>query len=161
MVAGEGPDENPIREKVNSLNLLNNVLFVGYLDRSSELLDCYRACDVFVYASKVEKQSLVLLEAMTLGVPVVSTGESAKESFIENGKGAVIADDDIEHFTYAVIRLLLSSESQEELIEKGLECVKSWSAEICSYRLLDVYCEILNQNQIKIGNLGSLMEDAQ
>ena len=51
----------------------NNTLLVGYLDRRGALLDCYRAADVFVFASRTETQGLVLLESLALGVPVVST----------------------------------------------------------------------------------------
>ena len=50
-----------------------NVMFVGYLDRRGGLADCYRAADVFVFASRTETQGLVLLEAMAQGTPVVST----------------------------------------------------------------------------------------
>jgi glycosyltransferase involved in cell wall biosynthesis len=48
------------------------VLFIGYLERETELLDCYRAGDAFVFASSTETQGLVLLEAMALGVPVIA-----------------------------------------------------------------------------------------
>ncbi|TVP79691.1 MAG: glycosyltransferase [Thioalkalivibrio sp.] len=49
-----------------------NLLFVGYLDREHELLDCCRAGNVFVLTSRTETQGLVLLESMALGVLAVA-----------------------------------------------------------------------------------------
>ena len=51
IIAGEGPAENHLRKLVSQLKLEQHVLCVGYLDRSTELLDCYRAGDVFVFGS--------------------------------------------------------------------------------------------------------------
>ena len=53
------------------------------------LLDCYRAADVFVFASRTETQGLVLLESLALGVPVVSTAVlGTKEVLRECGRSA-------------------------------------------------------------------------
>ncbi len=72
VISGEGPAVKHLRRLVARLGLDANVLFVGYQDRTQALLDCYRAGDVFVFASRTETQGLVLLEAMALGVPVVA-----------------------------------------------------------------------------------------
>ena len=58
------------------------VRFIGYLDRSTELPDCYAAGDAFVFASRTETQGLVLLEAMAQGTPVVSTAELGTRSIL-------------------------------------------------------------------------------
>ncbi|HTS53793.1 MAG TPA: glycosyltransferase, partial [Burkholderiales bacterium] len=68
VIAGEGPALKHLRRAASSLGLGDSVLFVGYQDRSHTLADCYRAGDVFVFASHTETQGLVLLEAMALGV---------------------------------------------------------------------------------------------
>ena len=73
IVAGEGPDAERLKKLASSLGLQGNVRFFGNLDRRTTLLDCYRAGDVFVFASPTETQGLVLIEAMALGVPIVST----------------------------------------------------------------------------------------
>lgn len=62
--------------------------FVGYLSREKELLDCYRAGDLFVFSSKTETQGLVLLEAMALGVPVVSTAYMGTADIVNPQRGA-------------------------------------------------------------------------
>lgn len=79
IVAGEGPAEGQLRAMVESLGLDENVRFIGYLNNLQSLRDCYCAADAFIFASRTETQGLVLLEAMALGVPVVSTAKMGKE----------------------------------------------------------------------------------
>jgi glycosyltransferase involved in cell wall biosynthesis len=78
VIAGEGPALPALKREVGERGLAGHVCFVGYLDRGGPLLDCYRSADVFVFASRTETQGLVLLEAMALGLPVVSTAVMAR-----------------------------------------------------------------------------------
>ena len=61
------------RPGARRLGLGAHTLFIGYLDRHRALNSCYRAADVFVFASRTETQGLVLLEAMVAGVPLIGT----------------------------------------------------------------------------------------
>ena len=78
VIAGEGPAEQHLRGLVARLGLEAQTLFIGYLERTRGLLDCYRAADALVFASRTETQGLVLLEAMAQGTPVVSTAVMAR-----------------------------------------------------------------------------------
>ena len=69
VIAGEGPAREALRAQVAALGLHSSVHFAGYLERDTELLDCYAAADAFVFASRTETQGLVLLEAMAQGAP--------------------------------------------------------------------------------------------
>ena len=66
------------------------MLFIGYLDRRDALLDCYCAGDAFVFASRTETQGLVLLEAMALGLPVVSTAVMGTRDILDARRGALV-----------------------------------------------------------------------
>jgi 1,2-diacylglycerol 3-alpha-glucosyltransferase len=67
VIAGEGPAREALRAQVAALGLTRQVHFAGYLERDTQLLDCYAAADAFVFASRTETQGLVLLEAMAQG----------------------------------------------------------------------------------------------
>jgi len=58
LIAGEGPALSHCKRLAAELGVGDHVLFVGYLDRKRELLDCYRAGDLFVFASRTETQGL-------------------------------------------------------------------------------------------------------
>jgi len=48
-----------------------NVLFAGWFLLEGELLDCFDAANIFVFASRTETQGLAILEAMSMGLPVI------------------------------------------------------------------------------------------
>ncbi|MBC7780651.1 MAG: glycosyltransferase, partial [Proteobacteria bacterium] len=85
VICGEGPAVNALKRAARTLGIERNVRFVGYLDRDGALLDCYRAGDLFVFASRTETQGLVLLESMALGVPVVSTAVMGTRDVLREG----------------------------------------------------------------------------
>ena len=94
VIAGEGPALRASESNWRaSLASRTQVRFIGYLDRSTELPDCYAAGDAFVFASRTETQGLVLLEAMAQGTPVVSTAELGTRSILTPDCGAFVVPE--------------------------------------------------------------------
>lgn len=145
IVAGEGPALNHLRKLAERLDITRNVLFVGYLSRDKELLDCYTAGDVFVFSSRTETQGLVVLEAMALGVPVVSIAEMGTRDILRANKGALVADHDVQDFAAKTRRLLLDSGLRVRLQTEGRTHAKDWSAEALAARMLDFYRETIDR----------------
>jgi glycosyltransferase involved in cell wall biosynthesis len=106
VIAGEGPALAHLNRLARGLGIQDVVRFIGYLDRSTELPDCYAAGDVFVFASRTETQGLVLLEAMAQGTPVVSTAELGTRSILSPDCGAFIVPEQEEAFAAAVMQAL-------------------------------------------------------
>lgn len=139
VIAGEGPALRSLQHRVQQLKLDGNVLFVGYLDREKALLDCYRAGDIFVFASRTETQGLVLLEAMALGVPVVSTAMMGTCDILRANRGALVADENVEQFAEAAARILINPLLHERLHREALNYVQEWSAPVMAAQLVDFY----------------------
>lgn len=143
VITGEGPAEHSLRALVKTLGIENNVQFIGYLDRNTELNACYKAADIFVFASKSETQGLVLLEAMAQARPVVAIAELGTASILVEGQGAMIAVDDEAEFAYKVHALLANPVHREHLGERAREYAHSkWSAAKQAERMLAFYLEI-------------------
>jgi glycosyltransferase involved in cell wall biosynthesis len=134
-----------LRKTVAALGLGRNVLFVGYLERSGELLDCYRAGNVFVFASRTETQGLVLLEALALGVPVVSTAVMGTKDVLCAGEGALIAEENEEDFARKTIRVLRDRDFQATLGNAGREWARQWQAGRMASRLVNFYRDVVVQ----------------
>jgi glycosyltransferase involved in cell wall biosynthesis len=147
VLAGEGPAQEHLRNRSSSLDLNNNIRFLNYLDRDNELKDCYRAGDVFVFASRTETQGLVLLEAMALGVPVVSTAVLGTVDILKPEKGALIAEENAEDFSHKVVTLLGDNELRHEKSTEAVDYAHTWSAEDTTLRLIDYYEEILDSSK--------------
>jgi len=139
VIAGEGPARASLRALASALGLQNDVRFVGYLERDSELLDCYAAAGVFVFASRTETQGLVLLEAMAQGAPVVSTAKLGTRSILKDGCGALIVDEDLDAFAAAAARVLQDRPLAATLGAEGRCYARSWSSIAMARRLSELY----------------------
>jgi len=139
LIAGEGPAREGLEHEVAKRGLNDNVKFIGYLDRHTELNSCYHSADIFVFSSRTETQGLVLLEAMAQGVPVVSTAEMGTKDVLREGAGVWIAAEEVEEFSGKVIAMLGDPGTRARLGEAGREYAHGWSASKQAERLLDFY----------------------
>jgi 1,2-diacylglycerol 3-alpha-glucosyltransferase len=139
ILAGEGPALQHCHRYVETLGLQKHVKFVGYLSRDAELLDCYRAGDLFVFASKTETQGLVLLEAMALGVPVVSTAYMGTRDIVLPQRGARHAPDNEDEFASIVAELLADVSHRKVLAAEARAFAQTWSADAMAAKLVELY----------------------
>jgi glycosyltransferase involved in cell wall biosynthesis len=139
VIAGEGPARESLRHRVTRLGLSGDVHFAGYLDRNTDLLDCYAAANVFVFASRTETQGLVLLEAMAQGAPIVSTAELGTRSVLKPGCGAMVVQERVDAFASAVAQVLHDRDLQNRLAELGRTYARTWSSAVMARRLADLY----------------------
>jgi glycosyltransferase involved in cell wall biosynthesis len=142
VIAGEGPAREPLRQQVQQLGLAPHVHFAGYLDRDTELLDCYAAADAFVFASRTETQGLVLLEAMAQGAPVVSTAQLGTRSILLPESGALVVPEEQDAFAGAVVRILRDAALRQELAARGRAYARGWSSALMARRLAELYREL-------------------
>jgi glycosyltransferase involved in cell wall biosynthesis len=143
VIAGEGPSRGRLENLTAELGLRDNLLFVGYLSREGALEDCYCAGDAFVFASRTETQGLVLLEAMALGVPVVSTAVMGTREVLEGGQGSLIAAEDEADFASKAACLLADGELRATLATQARAHARSWSAPVLAGRMLDFYRTVI------------------
>ena len=139
VIAGEGPARPHCERLVAASGLAGAVRFVGYLDRTTALPDCYRAADVFVFASRTETQGLVLLEAMAQGTPVVSTAVMGTIDVLSQAKGAVIVREDEPEFAAAVAGLLTDPRRRAGLGDLARRDAEAWSSRALAGRLAALY----------------------
>jgi glycosyltransferase involved in cell wall biosynthesis len=119
-------------------------MFIGYLDRNTELNSCYCSADIFIFSSRTETQGLVLLEAMAQGVPVVSTAEMGTRDVLQEGLGVWIAKEDLADFSGKVIKMLRDAEARKKLSETGRNYAREWSASLQAERMVAFYSSVIS-----------------
>ena len=142
IVAGEGPAEGRLHRLAGELGVRDNLRFVGYLARGTDLASCYQAGEAFVFVSRTETQGLVLLEAMSLGVPVVSTAVMGTRDILAAGKGALVAEEEVSDFAGQVRRVLDDAALRRRLSQEAREYARHWTAEGPAQALLAFYEQI-------------------
>ena len=145
VVTGEGPAEASLRKLTKTLGIEENVMFIGYLDRHTELNACYESADVFVFASKSETQGLVILEAMAQGTPVVAIAELGTASILIEGKGALISAENTLEFAEKVHQLLIYPEQRFELGRSARAyALDKWTAKLQAERMVNFYAQLID-----------------
>ena len=148
LIAGEGPALKSLEHDVKKMDLTGNVKFIGYLDRHTELNNCYSCADIFVFASRTETQGLVLLEAMAQATPVVSTAELGTRDVLKEGQGVWIANEELADFSYKVINMLKLPEARVALGKLGQQYAHGWSASRQAERMIMFYQTVLDASEL-------------
>lgn len=89
VIVGQGPLRESLGVKVSSAGLDSRVLFAGY---QSNPFPIVQQADAFVLSSDYEGQGLVVLEALALGIDVVSTDVVGPRSILRDGVGNLVAN---------------------------------------------------------------------
>ena len=83
--AGDGPKIEFLKNLVNKLNLNNKVKFVGNLN-IFKLKLFYQKLSLYIHASKGEAMSISILQAMSVGVPVLGSDVHGINDILYNKK---------------------------------------------------------------------------
>jgi glycosyltransferase involved in cell wall biosynthesis len=104
----------------------------------------YAAADLLLFCSTLEGYGMPIIEAQTVGVPVVTSLRAPMDETA--GEGALLADPEkVEHIRLAVERGLNSRELRRELITKGKANAERCSAAASARKHASLYAEVLRE----------------
>lgn len=110
-----------------------------------ELQEEYAAADVLLFCSTLEGYGMPIIEAQTIGVPVVTSDRSPMRETA--GNGAVLADpDDAASIREAVLRILKEDEFKAGLIAKGHVNAAACSAERSAQLHAELYRALVSED---------------
>ena len=133
-IAGRGTDTKAFRSKLSC-----GMTSYGLLGKE-KVRDLLYHCDALVLASRSEVQPLVVLEAMSTGVPVVST-ECIPQSLRIKGGCIIIPIDDVEALASAMKKVINNNNIDGITISKSVS--KLASSSVIGQQLSTLFSEIL------------------
>lgn len=151
LIIGDGPLRYRLEKFIIEKNLKENIILLGSRSQK-EIVEELITTDLFIYPGKkeietgrAEAQGLVLLEAQSMGVPVVAFDVGGiGESIINNETGLLIPPDDLEGFADSVVTLLLNEEKRKTMSISARKFVKEkFDINILGHQLLGIYQEVL------------------
>ena len=104
VVAGHGAARPQLEQLARDVGINEQIRFVGTLDHRA-LAELFAAADVFSIASTSETQSMVLLQALACGLPVVGARAGGLTEHIPPGVGALADPLSPEDFAAKIVRL--------------------------------------------------------
>jgi len=141
LMAGKGDAENDISNIFTEAGQGKKLVKIGILT-GNDLADCYRAMDLFVFASKSETQGLVLAEAMAAATPVVALNASGVREVVKDGVNGFLlrSNASVESFSEAIERFAAMGEKERyRMQQEAQNSADEFSRQRSVHRLLDLY----------------------
>jgi len=106
LVVGDGCQKNHLTRLCRELGIEKRVHFTGFIP-PSELPEIYRMANIFVTASEIETQGIVLFEAAASGLPIVAVNATCISEIVHNRmNGFLIEPGNFRAFSDAITTLV-------------------------------------------------------
>lgn len=148
LIVGDGPLRKELEELARMLNIADRVFFAGWRTDISRILG---AIDIFCLTSLWEGMPLVVIEAMAMGKPVVSTEVRGIKEVVEDGKtGILVPLNDIEAFGRACIDILNNHHLATTMGEAGrIRFKQMFTVDRMINKCQSLYMELYNKKCLK------------
>ena len=117
-ILGEGKERKTLENYISKNNLDRNVKLLGFKENPYKYL---ANADVFISCSVAEGFSLVVGEAITLGIPVISTNTLGPINILDNGKYGLIVDNSFEGLYEGIVKIFKDKKFLKELKNRAIE----------------------------------------
>jgi len=120
LVVGDGRRRAAMIRLSEKLGIRELSHFPGFVPAMGDLPGLYRLASVFITASEVETQGLVVLEAAATGLPIVAVRAAAIPEVVEDGvTGYIVAPRDIDAIAHRLVRLLRNPDQARAMGQAG------------------------------------------
>ncbi len=141
VIAGRAPSGLGPDLTIDGVSIEGRVQVLGYVD-DARRLSLYRAASMLVLPSFDEGFGLPVLEAMTLGVPVVAANRGSLPEVL-GGAGILVDPDDHDGLATAIRTVLRDPVARGRMTQAGLARARAYSWEVSARRLYEAYVEAL------------------
>ena len=146
-IIGDGPLKNSLLEQSKSCGLESNITFEGKKTKE-EIVEFLSDSDVFVLASKSETFGVVFIEALSQGLPCITTLCGGPEDIINESNGLLVPVNDINALVKAII-YMLENYTKYDRRKISEDCITHFSSEVISKQLEKIFEQtILEYNKI-------------
>jgi len=138
IIAGEGSQRDRLTAQIEALSLRDSVHLTGFCQDAISLIN---AADIFVLPSLAEPFGLVLIEAMSLGKPVIATDAGGPREIVKNGiTGLLVPPLDPPALACALSRLVGDESVRLSMGRLGLDrFVENYTLSRMTAAILETY----------------------
>lgn len=143
-IAGEGSQEDSLKQLVADLRLNDIIDFLGYL-HDKDKYSYLKSADLCIVPSRYESFGIIILEAMACGIPIIASGVGNIPYLLKTQKnGLVVHPDDPKTLACEIIKLIKNKELQSKMKLNSLNIIKGFDWELIAKQTIAVYKEIMN-----------------
>lgn len=141
-IAGDGPEYSRLLKSIKKLDMQNQITLYGRA-RRKDVVQLLHDANYFVLPSKYETFGVVLIEAMSCGLPVIATKSAGPESIITDNKLGILCDAEEKQLAHTMIKAS-GYRFDRNFIRKYAE--DHFSANAIADKLKSIYIEAINAN---------------
>jgi len=140
-------DPNTVPKKIRDAlkTKLPNLIFPGYVNKE-DLKKAYSGCDLFLFMSKEETEGIVVLEALSMEIPVIVRNIPVYDNWLLNKINVYKADNN-EEFEIAIHNVL--EKRVENLSICGRQTAEERDIKIVGKQLINIYKNTYNETNLK------------
>ncbi|WP_299519962.1 glycosyltransferase family 4 protein [Winogradskyella sp.] len=144
LIAGKGELESFILDFIDKEKLSNTIDYVGWVAGESKD-NLYKKSDVFILPSYKEGMPISILEAMTFGLPIISTNISGVPDVISVPRnGFLVSPGKVNEIVDAIMHCYENKDQLITISENNLNDIKDFSAQNIFNQITKVYSDLLN-----------------
>jgi 1,2-diacylglycerol 3-alpha-glucosyltransferase len=117
-IVGDGCEKNNLIRLSRDLGIAERVHFAGFVSQQDGLPNIYPMANVFVTASEVETQGIVLLEAAASGLPIVAVNATCISEIVRDGVNGFLASPGDIKTIHDSISTLISNPKKARIMGK-------------------------------------------
>jgi glycosyltransferase involved in cell wall biosynthesis len=145
VVVGSGNQERFLRQKAKSLGLDMHVLFTGYRKDALRILS---AADVFVLPAYEEPFGISVLEAMSLGIPVVATDAGGPSEILTDGEnGLLVPPNNAKALAEGIMMLIDNPSKAQYLAENAVRRVRGFDERVVVKTVEKIYLDLMDKKR--------------
>ncbi len=144
LMVGDGSRKNSLSELSISLGIHTQTHFTGFVSNKQEIAKIYRSADVFVTASEIETQGMVLLEAAACCLPIAAVHAACIPEVVHEGvTGFLARPGDISALSHAIELVLAHSTEGTSMRTDCHALAKKYGLEITTEKHETFYLQTL------------------
>lgn len=144
LVAGN-PDSNTYQKQARRLGIRHQVVFVGHCP---DMRNAYFAADFLVHPTFYDPCSLVVLEALACGLPVITTRANGASELLGPVRQAYVIDDPHDHDSLAWCMMqMLDQDRRAAGVEASRHTAEHWTFDHHYQQMLEVFHEVAQRKR--------------
>ena len=108
LIIGNGSEKGKLEKLVSKIGLEENIKFLGFLENQDHMYALIKSSKVFVLPSEREGFGIVVIEANTCGIPVITVNhkDNAARDLIKEGRNGLVCRLDEEEIAEGILKIL-------------------------------------------------------
>ncbi len=146
IIQGTGDELENLKRLSTNLKLEDNVKFLGFVEKHSDLMKILKNSHVFCLPSEMEGFGIVTIEAMALGVPYVASDIPVIKEVTNNGVGGLLFKvRDCEDLANKILKLIKDKKLYEIKRNEAKELIKKYNWENLAGAVERIYRDVLRK----------------